>query len=192
MRQNPSIDELRRQISRIEDGDTIVLESTCLDCESSNKHDEEMKRAMAKVARLVKASDKSVAKIRARLNRDGFEDQVIDSTVERAVEIGLLDDARYADVLIRSRVSQGKGIAGIERELRENGIEPISVAGWPTDYIDTNAEFDRAYDYLVRHPPRSKNVREGAFRKLVSKGYPSSIASSVARVWCDEQRERIN
>ncbi|MBQ9000998.1 MAG: regulatory protein RecX, partial [Eggerthellaceae bacterium] len=145
--------------------------------------------AFGKIVALANASDKSERAIRERLEHAGFEAPAIDEAVERAKSYGFIDDLRYAAVLIRSRLSQGKGIPGIERELRQQGIDILDVPGWPDDFdADREAEFDRALAFLESRPPRSKNPRESAYRKLVAKGYSSSVASSASREWCERSR----
>lgn len=142
--------------------------------------------AFKKIITLLNASDKSERMIRMRLAQQDFDESAIESAIERAKECGFIDDIRYGEVLVRSRVSQGKGSAGIERELYENGIEPYEIPGYPEEFgIDPDSEFERALDLLERKPPRSKNARDAAYRKLVQKGFPTSLASSVARVWYD-------
>ena len=44
----------------------------------------------------------------------------------------------------------------------------------------------RALALLRRRPPRAKQAREAAFRKLVGQGFPTDIASSAARLWSEE------
>ncbi|MBR0406127.1 MAG: regulatory protein RecX [Eggerthellaceae bacterium] len=142
--------------------------------------------AFKKILALVNASDKSERMIRDRLSRLDFSESAVESAIARAKECGFIDDIRYGDVLVRSRISQGKGSAGIERELYENDIDPYDIPGYPEEFgIDPDSEFDRALSLLERKPPRSKKAREAAYRKLIQKGYPSSVASSAARVWFD-------
>lgn len=146
--------------------------------------------AFRKIIALVNVSDRSEAAIRTRLARCGFSEQDIDDSVARAKECGFIDDIRYGEVLVRSRISQGKGSVLIERELAENGIDPYEVPGWPHDFpLSFEDELERSLDILGRKPPRSKNMREGAYRKLVQKGYPSAVASSAARLW--EERNSL-
>lgn len=142
--------------------------------------------AFKKILALVNASDKSERMIRDRLARLDFTESAAESAIVRAKECGFIDDIRYGEVLVRSRISQGKGSAGIERELYENGIDPHDIPGYPEEFgIDPDLEFDRALSLLERKPPQAKNAREAAYRKLVQKGFPSSVASSAARVWYD-------
>ena len=92
-------------------------------------------------------------------------------------------------MLIRSRIAQGKGSSGIERELKSHNIDLWDVPGWPDSYdVDDDVELNRALALLENKPPHSKNPRESAFRKLVNKGYPTSIASSAARIWHERSR----
>lgn len=139
-----------------------------------------------KIVRLVSVRDRSVVELETRLKRDGYDSVAIDLAVDRALSCGLLDDKRFAESLIRTRVSAGKGRQGIEVELQRNGIDPDSITGWPEDFVGTESEeIEQALAFLKRRPPTAKNKRDAAYRKLISKGYSSHIASSVARLWSD-------
>ena len=76
--------------------------------------------ALKKIIALVNASDKSERAIRDRLVREGFSEPAIEGAVGQAKQYGFIDDRRFAEVLVRSRISQGRGSAGIIRELAEN------------------------------------------------------------------------
>lgn len=142
--------------------------------------------AFKKVLVLLNASEKSERMVRERLKRLGFGESAVESAIARAKECGFIDDIRYGEVLVRSRVSQGRGSAGIERELYENDINPYEIPGFPEEFgIDPDTEFERALAFLKRKPPHAKNARDAAYRKLVQKGFPVSVASSAARVWYD-------
>lgn len=145
--------------------------------------------AMRKIERLCSLREQASTALRERLVRDGFSEKVAEEAVGRAVECGLVDDARFADVLVRCRLAAGKGCAGIARELASHGIDPAHVES----YLDaaeagSDAELSRALDLLERKPPRAKNAREAAYRRLVGKGFSSSIASSAARTWWESTR----
>lgn len=156
--------------------------------ESEGAEVSEAERAFKKLVDLVNVSDRSEKAMRERLARDDFGEQAVGEAIERAKSYGFIDDNRFADVLIRSRIAQGKGTAGIERELASHDIDASEVPGWPFEYgIDSENELDRALSLLERKPPRSKNLREGAYRKLMQKGFTSSVASSAARMWYERQ-----
>ena len=183
------IASLRSQIESIESGSSSNVKSGKNPGFKKGKKPKEKdfsspQDAFSKIIALVNASDKSEVTIRERLLKAGFSEPAIEEAVQRAKTYGFIDDMRYADVLIRSRMSQGKGVMGIERELRSQNIDIGDVPGWPAEFgASADSEFDRALAFIEAHPPRSKNLRESAFRKLVAKGYSSSTASSVARTW---------
>lgn len=148
----------------------------------------EPKDPFEKIVALINASEKSKKTLLERLQKDGFDLEESQKAIAKAESYGLVDDERYATILIRSRISQGKGSHGIERELLANDIDPYSIEGWPDSYdVSYDSELERALDLLERKPPHTKNLREGAFRKVVSKGFPISVASTAARMWSEER-----
>lgn len=140
--------------------------------------------AFKKIERLVKVRDRSIREVRQRLERDGFGEAAIERALARARSCRYLDDERFADVLVRSRLRAGKGLDGIVRELKGHGIDPDALDGFPDEYLaDAPSQTDAAYALLCRKPPRAKNAQQAAYAKLVRAGYPARIASEVTRKW---------
>lgn len=177
------------------------------------KRTEDETRAFEKVTRLACARERGSRELIDRLVRDGFSQEVAESAVQRALDCGLIDDTRYGAVLIRTRVAQGRGRKGIEDELERAGIAASDIPGWPEEFfsvddfdpfrVNANAEDDvvgctfgcessdeqeieRALALLRRKPPRSKNIQASAYRKLVTKGYSTSVASAATRRFMEE------
>ena len=144
---------------------------------------EEEEKAFSRISRLVASRERCACELEKRLVQDGFSERDAQSAIARAVSCGMVDDLRYADILVRSRVSQGRGRAGIEEELNRCGIDPRRLAGWPDEYfgIDGVSEEDRAFDFLCRKPPRSKNAYAAACRKLAARGYSPDVVFAAAR-----------
>ena len=174
---------------------------------------EDETKAFEKVTRLACARERGSRELIDRLVRDGFSREVAKSSVQRALDCGLIDDVRYGTVLVRTRVAQGRGRKGIEDELERAGIAASDIPGWPEEFfsvddfdpfrVNANAEDDvvgctfgsessdeqeieRALALLRRKPPRSKNVQASAYRKLVTKGYSTSVASAATRRFMEE------
>lgn len=152
-----------------------------------NAHDESA--AMRKIERLCSMREQASKQLFQRLVRDGFSETVANSAISRARSYGLVDDMRFADVLVRCRVAAGKGSAGIARELSALDIDPLSVDEFVRlSESDESLELDRALTLLMRKPPRAKNAREAAYRKLVTKGYSAEISSRASRMWFDAEQ----
>lgn len=150
-----------------------------------NHKSDELKEAFKKIERLVKVRDRSVLEVRNRLQRDGFVADVVDAAIDQALSVGYLDDARFADVLVRSRLRSGKGLSGILRELRAHAIDPFEqLEGFPDDYLRNNlSQEEAAIALLRRKPPRSKNEKQAAYAKLIRSGYSADIAANATKRW---------
>ncbi len=145
-------------------------------------------QAFRKIERLVCLREHASKALQERLVKDGFSEDVACAAVERAQRCGLVSNERFADVLVRSRLSQGKGLQGIAAELTALDINPLSVP----EYLDAKNheegpdELARALALLDAKPPRSKHPRESAYRKLMQKGYGASVSASAARIWSEK------
>ena len=147
--------------------------------------------AFKKIISLVNVRDRSVKQIKDRLLKDGYPTEAINDAVDRALSCRILDDSRYAETLVRSRINQGKGTAGVERELRGEGIDIESVSGWPYEFdVSYDGEFDRALGLLERKPTHAKNKMQASYRKLVQAGFPARIAGDASRAWCEKNGYR--
>lgn len=141
--------------------------------------------AFKKILRWVKVRDRSIAETRARLIREGFQVDAADKAIELAEEYRFLDDRRFADTLVRSRLRQGRGLDGIIRELRGHCISVEAVLpGFPEEYLANRpSQKDCAYALLCKKPPRAKNARQAAYVKLVRAGYSMALSAEVANQW---------
>ena len=187
------IDMLRGQMADICSSEYLEARSdTGTGCEDSRSiyhasaKNEGSRSAFSRIVKLVNVHDRCTSQLRERLQREDYDEAEVETAIDKAVSCGLVDDLRYAQSLVRSRISQGKGRAGILRELRSLGIDmgDDDVLLDESDCSD-DSEFSRALDVLKQNPPRAKNKREAAYRKLVNKGYSSSVAVSAARAWTD-------
>lgn len=143
--------------------------------------------AFRKILHWASVRERSSAYVRDRLIRDEYPPDAVEEALDRAMRVHAVDDRRYSDALIRMKLAAGRGLRDAEAEIESLGIEPSSLDAW-REHAErgSNVEVDRALALLRRRPPRAKHLREAAFRKLVSQGYSTDVASSAARQWSEE------
>lgn len=155
----------------------------------STEETDEAQQAFSQIERLVNVRDRSIAEVRKRLHQKEYSDEVCEAAIARALTCGYLDDRRFAEVLIRSRLRAGKGIPGIVRELKGHHILAEDIPGFPDCFLEeAPSQEDAALNLLMRKPPRSKNQWQGAYSKLLRAGYSSAVASDATRKWMETLR----
>ena len=146
----------------------------------------------SRVEGLVDKRDYSSKELREKLMTDGYAPKVVEEAVSRAVSCGLVNDTRFADVFIRTKIGAGWGQARIARELSLRGIEVEDVEGWPYDYFTDDSELERALAMARRKRLTGKNDYERIVRFLYGRGFSGHVANTVARTVVDESRDAAN
>ena len=143
--------------------------------------------------RLLTARPRTRVELAQALARKGFEPEVGEQVLSRLDDVGLIDDAAFAEVWVRSRHSfQGLSRRALAVELRRKGVADESAAE-ALATVDSDAEEERARQ-LVRKRLRSlRDADEAAkVRKLVGmlarKGYSQGLAYRVVK---DEVRTSL-
>lgn len=66
----------------------------------------------------------SRGELAAKLARLGVGEVLADSLLDRLAELGLQNDDRYAEALVRSQLQRGRGQRVIRQRLQQSGIAP--------------------------------------------------------------------
>lgn len=126
------------------------------------------------------------AELRTRLVRRGIDEAVADQVLGRLDEVGLVDDAAFAEQWVRSRHTyQGMARRALSAELRRKGVAD-QLAADAVSALDSDAEEARARE-LVRKRLRSVGAAPEltVLRRLVGmlarKGYSEGMAYRVVR-----------
>lgn len=146
-------------------------------------------KAYQKILRILNYRDRTSFEIRKKLLEGDFTPQVTEDAIDHARGLNLINDERFSRNFIEQYFRSGKGKRAAINELKKKGIPEVDAFTYleESSYAQED-ESSRAFAYLNAHPPRGKNLRESAFRKLVSKGYTVSAASSAARLYCEKQQ----
>lgn len=113
--------------------------------------------------------------------RQDVPDEVARKVLDRFEEVELIDDAAYAEMLVRSKHRE-RGLArrGLAEELRRKGIDR-DVAEEALEAITAEDEAARALDLVLRKARSSRGVEYRKRRRrlmgmLARKGYGPSVA----------------
>lgn len=142
--------------------------------------------------RMLTARPRTRAELRRSLLKKEISEEVADQVLGRLSEVGLIDDAAFAEVFVRSRQTyQGLGRRALRVELRRKGVDDDVVAD-AVATVDDEAEESRARELVVKRLRSTSEVDETKLiRRLVGmlarKGYPEGLAYRVVR---DELRKR--
>lgn len=145
---------------------------------------EQAEKAYQKILRCCTAREQSSLRMKRKLAQAGFSPAAVESALARAQRVGVIDDTRYAESLVRSYLAAGKGLREARRELERLGIDIKETEAYQEHAsLGEEAEVTRAQAVLNLHPPRAKNAYAAAYRKLIQKGFSNAIASQAARAW---------
>lgn len=144
----------------------------------------ERERAVDLAYRALAQRERTVAELRACLERKRVEPDAIEHAVEELAAAGFLDDARYARRFAEDkRTLERWGPERIERDLSRRGVaaDLIDAAVATQDRADA---LDAALSILAERmpePPPDDRGRDRAWRLLVRKGYEPELAYDAVR-----------
>ncbi|WP_127571044.1 regulatory protein RecX [Georgenia faecalis] len=134
--------------------------------------------------RLLAAAPRSRAQLATKLADRGVAEDVAAALLDRFEEVGLLDDAAYAEMLVRTRHAE-RGLArrALVAELRAKGITG-EVAEVALEQVDDEDEEASARALVARRAPATRGLERDRRRRrlggmLARKGYPPGLAMRV-------------
>ena len=106
--------------------------------------------------------------------------ETAESVVETLVSDGLIDDMRYARMMIREQMMRGKGPIAIRMKLRVKGvaIEVAQIREWIQE-MGGEGELEAARKIVERRYPKAREDRKEAsraFQALLRRGFSAEIA----------------
>ena len=143
------------------------------------------------VARLIclrqlTAAPRTRAQLAQTLRRRGVPDEAAEAVLGRFTEVGLIDDATFANAWVESR-HQGRGLGrrALEAELNQRGVDRGDIQA-AVAKLSTETELATARALVERRLASTANLpAQARLRRLVGmlarKGYPAGLAYRVVR-----------
>lgn len=149
-------------------------------------------RAKDVCLRLLTERARSRAELDQKLVQKGYPRAVIDTVLDRLADVGLVDDAAFAEQWVHSRHTySGRGRRALSMELQRKGIDP-QTSTEALSQISADDERERAADLVRKKLARTtpddiadRDDRERLMRRLVGmlarRGYPASMSFAVVK-----------
>ncbi len=161
------------------------------DCELQNpKKDDLVQVAVDRALRYLSCRPRSESELRTRLERYGYQDDLVAATLDRLRGSGLIDDSSFAAFWTENRASfSPRSSRLVAQELRQKGVGSAIIAE-AVETLDNEAEAYRAgykkAQALERADYHEFRRKLGAF--LLRRGFDyEEIRLVVERLW-EEQK----
>lgn len=148
--------------------------------------DDAVEKAREVVLRILTAAQRSRRELEQSLARKGYPEDVVVQVLDRFDEVGLVDDATYAETIVRTRHAE-RGLArrGIAAELRRRGIDE-DTATEALDQLDPDDERAAGAKLATKLVTRTRSLdRQVRVRRAVGslarKGYAPGLAFELVR-----------
>jgi regulatory protein len=153
---------------------------------------DDLDRCYAAALRILNYRFNSAMELRRKLASKQFDKQTIDATLVRLRDEKWLDDERFAEAFVRSRIQKRVGRLRIRRELNAAGVDEETAAGALARHVDAEGEREaavaiaakRARQLLLRHGPgylASPQGRNKLTGYLLKQGYDAALVYDVVR-----------
>ncbi|MDR3711146.1 MAG: RecX family transcriptional regulator [Capsulimonadaceae bacterium] len=150
--------------------------------------EEELQNAVAAAVRLLESRPRAVREIKDRLYTKGFEQDIVDETINKLTTLGYLNDAQFAQSWVESRSrSRPGGIRKRRSELIAKGIarDDIDSAVAPISEDDEIAMARQAATKILPSPSTNSAERRKQFIRLTSalqrRGFGWSVIKEVLK-----------
>lgn len=134
--------------------------------------------------RLLTAAPRSRAQLADAMAKRDVPDDVAQTVLDRFADVGLIDDAGYAEMLVRTR-QQERGLArrALAVELRRKGIDPETAAGALAG-VDPDSEEEAARRLVAKRLRSMSGLDDEVKRRrlagmLARKGHSAGVSYRV-------------
>ena len=177
-----------RSVSRrpIPGGSESGLDRESLDQPRLLSPEKQESRARNVLLHQIARSAKSTSQLRKILEQREIDSEIAEKVLERFTEVGLIDDAAYAETIVNSRRNY-KGLAksAIKRELNEKGVsqelveEAISGITAEDDFESAKQLANRRFRQMAHLDKDVRTRRLAGY--LQRKGYASNAVFAAIR-----------
>lgn len=142
--------------------------------------------------RMLTGAPRSRAQLAEKLAKEQIAPEVAERVLERFIEVGLIDDAAYAEMVVHSaHGSRGLGRRAVVHELRRRGVgaedaeQAMVGLDDESDEVTARALLERRWPGWSRLDPQVRDRR--ALGMLARKGFSGGLSSRLIREMGDDR-----
>lgn len=134
--------------------------------------------------RLLDYAPRSVMDMRKRLKEKGYTEVAIDAVIRRLLELHLLDDNQYAQMVIRSCVVRLLGARATRMELQRKNVDPAAISQNVASAQNSGVFTEAAWELGRKTASRTRNLeplvrRRRFFAAAARKGHDLNVINEV-------------
>lgn len=133
--------------------------------------------------RILEGREHSAQELRQKLLRKGCPQEIVEKLLEEFISLHLIDDRRFGEMLVRSKLRQGWGQRRIYMELQRCGIGKEDLDAILSRFereLSADEEYAQVKQIAERRLRSTADVNK-VFRYLVNRGHEISCISRVLR-----------
>jgi regulatory protein len=150
--------------------------------------------ALRRALRYLETRERSAKELSDRLRRYGYQQELVQATVDRCRELGYLDDRRFAGMYVREKTRTGWGPRRLRAELARKGVardivdeavgepaerQPSGVFDDQTGLEQLVQTVTKKFGPQLRSDPRRARSRAAGF--LSRRGHDWEVVDSILR-----------
>ncbi len=148
-------------------------------------YEEQVEFAKESILNYLTMAPRTRKQLEDKLNDRGYSEEAIRTALDRMEEVGIVNDSEFAKLWVSARHNNAKlAPYAIKRELSLKGVAEDIIEKALED-IDEDSILERAKEIAEIKIRTVKGDRNAKIKKIASaiarKGYPSSVAFSVAK-----------
>lgn len=134
--------------------------------------------------RLLDYAPRSVMNMRKRLKEKGYTEVAVDTVIHRLLELHLLDDNQYAQMVIRSCAVRLLGARATRMELQRKNVDPAAISQNVASAQNSGVFTEAAWELGRKTASRTRNLeplvrRRRFFAAAARKGHDLNVINEV-------------
>ncbi len=136
--------------------------------------------------------DRTVSEMQAYLDGKEFGEADVDATVNRLLELGLLNDERYAQRFVETRLaSKPLSRRHLWEQLKSHGVDDAYINA-ALDAVDTDGEAENARMIAVKFARQFSSLepekrRERVLSRLIARGFTYDVSRKALEAALSEE-----